>query len=147
MKFIVDAMLGTLAKWLRVLGFDTIYETDLGDDEILSIAERDGRAIISRDRELCGRRVGSILMETTDLDEQIALVVESYPVNKKDILSRCLGCNSILDIVPKDEAKGNVPEGVIERHVEFWKCHECNKFYWPGSHWSNMKLKAEKFLR
>ena len=146
MRFIVDTMLGTLAKWLRVLGFDTIYAKDTSDGEILSIAEREDRIIISRDRDLCERKSNSIFILHTELDNQIAQVVEAYPVNEENILSRCLECNSALDIASKIEAKGKVPNGVIVRHEEFWKCQKCNKFYWPGSHWTNMKITAEKFI-
>lgn len=146
MRFIVDTMLGTLAKWLRVLGFDTIYETDLDDDEILSIAERDGRILISRDRALCKRKSDSVFIQQLGLDAQIAQIVEAYPLNGENILSRCLECNSLLIITSRKEALGNVPEGVFERYEAFWKCITCNKFYWPGSHWINMKLKAEKLI-
>jgi uncharacterized protein len=146
MKFIIDKMLGTLAKWLRIMGFDTIYAKDMNNDEILLISEQDGRLLLSRDKELCERRASSMLIETTELDAQISQVIKSYPINPDIILSRCLECNSLLDNASKTEATGKVPEAVIERHDEFWHCPKCSKYYWAGSHWANMKKKADKYI-
>ena len=145
--FIVDTMLGSLAKWLRVLGFDTQYEAGMGDDEILKLALEGSRIIISRDRELCGRNPDSILLVTTDLDEQIRQVLDIYPVDVNKILSRCLNCNFILHIVPRaDVPPGSVPEGVDARYEEYWHCEKCKKYFWPGSHYENMKVKASQFI-
>ncbi len=145
--FIVDTMLGTLAKWLRILGFDTIYEAGMDDDEILKLATEENRIIISRDRELCGRKPGSIFLETTDLDEQIARVLDFYSADKNKILSRCLECNCLLQkIACQYIEKASVPEDILQRYDEFWHCEKCNKYYWPGTHFENMKKKANVFL-
>ncbi len=140
--FIVDTMLGTLAKWLRVLGFDTLYEAGMDDDTILQLAIQDEGIIISRDRELCGRKPDSILLRTTDLDEQIISILNIYSADKNKILSRCLDCNTVLEIAVPE---GNVPEDIIQHYDEFWHCEDCGKYYWPGSHYENMKKKANIF--
>ena len=118
--FIVDTMLGTLAKWLRILGFDTLYEAGMDDDTILQLANEDGRIIISRDRELCGRKPDSIMLKTTDLDEQIKHVLDIYSADRNKILSRCLDCNILLQKVPgSDIDRSAVPAEVHARYQEF----------------------------
>ena len=145
--FIVDTMLGTLAKWLRVFGFDTLYEAGMDDDRILELAISENHIIISRDRELCNRKPDSIFLETTDLDEQLARVLEFYPVEEDKILSRCLECNFLLQTVARDLVKIEaVPEGVHDRYEEFWHCENCDKYFWPGTHFENMRQKASQFI-
>ena len=146
--FIVDTMLGTLAKWLRIFGFDTIYQAGMDDDEILKLAVEENRIIISRDRELCRRKSDSIFLEATDLDEQILRVLEFYSPDKNKILSRCLECNYLLQKVAcQDIEKANVPEDILERYDEFWHCEKCNRYYWPGTHFENMKQKADQLIQ
>jgi len=142
MRFIADNMLGTLAKWLRVMGFDTVYAAGLDDGEILRLAQTEDRTVISRDRELCSRKPGSVFLETTELDAQILSVLALFEPPEDGVLSRCLECNTVLQEVTKEEAAGNIPEGVLLRHDGFWKCPDCGRFYWPGTHWQNMMKKA-----
>ena len=145
--FIVDTMLGTLAKWLRILGFDTIYEAGMDDDEILRLAIAENRVIISRDVELCSRKSDSILLKSRDLDEQIARILDFYSVDKNKILSRCLECNCLLQMVIRQNIeKTSVPEDILQRYDVFWHCEKCNKYYWPGTHFENMKQKANHLL-
>ena len=128
MKFIVDTMLGTLAKWLRILGFDAIYEAGMDDDEILKLAIAENRVIVSRDVELCSRKPDSILLKSIDLDEQIARVLDFYSLGKNKILSRCLECNCLLQITAcQDIEKTSVPEDILQRYDEFWHCEKCDK--------------------
>ncbi len=145
-RFIVDAMLGTLAKWLRMLGFDVLFAKDLTDDEIAQLAGSEKRILITRDRELSGRCPGSIYLDTVDLDEQVRTVLETHPAKEEDILTRCLLCNTKLLEVEKAAAEGNVPEGVLEREKRFWHCPECDKIYWPATHWKNMMDRAQELL-
>ena len=141
--FIVDTMLGTLAKWLRIFGFDTVYEAGMDDDDILKLATEENRIIISRDRELCGRKPDSILLKTTDLDEQIGQVLKLHSADEKNLLSRCLECNSLLQITARqDVPAASVPDDILQRYDEYWHCAKCDKYYWPGMHFENMKQKA-----
>ncbi len=137
MKFVVDAMFGTLAKWLRILGFDTIFARDLADNEIMALAHREGRVLITRDKELARRSDNSLFLNSDVLDEQIAQVLEKYPADEGRTLTRCLECNGLLVPVEKAEVR-NVPDGVLEREDEFHKCPDCGRFYWPATHWENM---------
>ncbi|HEC89319.1 MAG TPA: hypothetical protein ENI44_01910, partial [Thermoplasmatales archaeon] len=145
MKFLCDQMLGTLAKWLRLLGFDTFYaSSDISDDELLRIAEKEKRILITRDKQLIhraeknGLRVTKI--ETFDLTMQIRKVLQENNVqfNENTILSRCSTCNAVLEKVSKEEVKDLVPERVFQQQDVFWRCPGCGKIYWLGSHYDNM---------
>lgn len=147
-KFIADTMLGTLAKWLRILGFDTVYEAGTHDDDILELALAEDRIILSRDRELCGRKPDSIYVDSTDLDEQILQVLRTVPPSGDKLLTRCLECNELLDpLVAEDVPEDSVPGDVLERHDMFHGCRRCQKTYWPGSHYDNMRKKALEFIQ
>ena len=149
MKFLCDRMLGTLAKWLRIYGFDTFYansETD--DNELLRIAKKENRTLITRDKELtyCGKRENLIVIElkTTDLDEKLNLDLKHVKIDKKTFLSRCTLCNTTIHSIKKDEVKDKVPKKVFENNEEFWFCKRCDKIYWMGSHYDKMKTKMKE---
>ena len=146
MKFICDRMLGTLAKWLRIFGFDTYYANSKIDDaELLEIAKKENRILLTRDKELiyAGRRenLKIIKIKTTDLDEQLQLVLQNVKINKTNFLSRCILCNTLLDGIKKEEVKTSVPKKVFENNEKFWFCTKCNKYYWIGSHYDKMLKK------
>lgn len=144
-RFVVDAMFGTLAKWLRVLGFDTVFAKDLEDEEIIAIAEQEERVLITRDKDLA-RKAGTALFLNSDvLNDQLKQVLEKYPADGSRLLTRCLLCNTILTPVEKAEVK-DVPKGVLEREEKFWKCPECEKYYWPATHYENMAERAGELI-
>lgn len=148
MKFLCDQMLGTLAKWMRLLGFDTFYATNtLTDDELLAIAQEEKRVLITRDKELCVRAkkrcLDVIEMKTIDLDEQLFQVVSQHPIDNEKILSRCTLCNTILDDVEKIDVADKVPERIFENNTRFWFCSHCHKYYWQGSHYEAIVQKID----
>ena len=144
-RFIVDAMLGTLAKWLRVLGFDTVFAKGMSDKEIIKLAEAEGRILITRDRDLAQSLAGAIYIKEKDLDEQLSATLKMHPADRSRVLTRCLECNSVLRQIDKSQVRG-VPAGVLEREKEFWQCPGCKKIYWPATHWKNMMRRAREFL-
>ena len=149
MKFLCDRMFGTLAKWLRICGFDTFYaDAELTDDELLEIAKKENRKLITRDKELfwTGKRenLNAIKITSTELDEQLRQALQGLSINNALVLSRCLLCNSTLDSIKKDEVKAKVPPKVFEQHETFWYCHRCNKFYWRGTHYTDMLKKIDE---
>jgi uncharacterized protein with PIN domain len=149
MKVLCDQMLGSLAKWLRLFGFDTFYANqDMKDEELLKIAKKEDRVIITRDKQLIARgrkeKLPVIEINTTDLDEQINLVLKNVVIDQKAILSRCSVCNTILDEIKKSEVKDKVPRKVFENNEKFWFCSKCDKFYWMGSHYEKILGKIEK---
>ena len=143
--FVVDAMLGTLAKWLRVLGFDAVFAKGMQDKEIVALAKAEDRIIITRDRDLAQSLAGSIYLKEKTLDEQLVIVLKAHPADRSRVLTRCLECNSVLAQVEKAQVKG-VPAGILEREEAFWQCPGCRKVYWPATHYKNMMKKAERFL-
>ena len=151
MKFLCDQMLGTLAKWLRVCGFDTFYANkDTKDEELLEICKKDDYTLITRDKNLiyAARReqIDVIEIQTTDLDLQIKKVMQVTKIRKDFILSRCLVCNNLLDTIDKKNAKGKVPAKVFENHEEFLFCKNCEKIYWKGTHYDKMLEKIKQYL-
>jgi uncharacterized protein with PIN domain len=136
-------MLGSLAKWLRIFGFDTIYpEVTTNDDRVLEIAKRAKRLLLSRDKELIIRgkkaHINVLEIQTTNLTEQLTQVLNEIPIDAKKVLTRCTLCNTVLLSAEKKEIKDRIPEKVFETRDQFWYCSVCNKYYWMGTHYENM---------
>jgi uncharacterized protein with PIN domain len=152
MKILCDQMLGTLAKWLRILGFDTFYaNAEMSDEDLLNIAKGENRTIFTRDKELImkgkKKNLNVISIETTDLDLQLNQVLKHVNIDEKEVLSRCTLCNTMLDTVEKNKIQGKVPSKVFENNEKFWFCSKCNKFYWMGSHYNEMINKIDKIKK
>ncbi len=148
MKFLCDQMLGTLSKWLRIYGFDTFYvNSTISDDEIIMIAKKDNRCLITRDEELAFRvkkeNIRLIYFKSVNLDEQINLVLKNLVIDKDKFLSRCLVCNSKISEIEKGIVRDKVPNKVFQTHEKFWFCNKCKKIYWKGSHYNNMFQKLK----
>lgn len=149
MKFLCDQMLGTLAKWLRIYGFDTYYaKKHMKDKELIAIAKKEKRVLITRDKELVynakREQVKTIKIQTKDLDDQIETVLQNVELDKDLVLSRCTICNSVLEKISKEKVKEKVPEKVFENHDEFLYCKNCNKIYWKGTHYEKMVDKIDE---
>jgi uncharacterized protein with PIN domain len=137
-RLLIDAMLGDLARRLRWLGYDAEYRNDLPDEEMIRIAREDQRLLVTRDRELAGRRgVRALYLAATDLDEQVRQVVEA--VGPALHPSRCTVCNGELVSIPPEEAAALVPPYVAQTQTEFMRCKRCGRVYWPGSHWPGLQ--------
>ena len=145
-KFVCDVMLGTLAKWLRILGFDTKYSKDFEDEEILKIAEEENRVVLTRDKLLANKAKKAVYINERGLDEQIKKVLNELKINVDEgkILTRCILCNVKVEKIEKEKVKGKVPPHVFENHNEFWICPNCQRIYWAGTHWQNMEEKIKK---
>lgn len=149
MKLICDHMLGSLAKWLRVFGFDTLYpDMTTNDDEVLDIAKTEERLLISRDKELLIRgkklQLNVLEIQMTNLDQQLAQVLTRIRIDSTQFLTRCTLCNTPLISVEKQTTKTHVPPKVFETRDQFWYCSICNKYYWAGTHYENMIEKINK---
>jgi uncharacterized protein len=138
MKLLCDHMLGSLARWLRFMGYDTGYPEPGPDRELIDRARQEGRILLTRDKELAAHVFGAIQVRSDDLEEQIREVAAVLQLRLVDPLSRCSLCNELLLPVPLGDVKGLVPEGVRSRHREFWRCPSCKRVYWQGSHWDKM---------
>lgn len=143
--FVVDGMLGSLARWLRILGYDTDYANQRDDPELVRIARAESRVLLTRDRELAGRRgVRALLVESQSLDEQLAQVTAAFPLIPATSSSRCPVCNTALVQVAREEVTHQVPAYVFEQHRHFQRCPGCDRIYWRGSHWRNMQARLKR---
>jgi len=142
-KFIADHMLGSLARWLRMLGYDTIYDKRLDDAQMAIVAKEHGRFILTRDRELA-KEPGAFFVEPDDLDEQLKAAGQKFGLKFNDANIRCSSCNGDLVDLPKEQAKPDVPEGAFSANDKFWRCAKCGKVYWMGTHWRGIMDRLKK---
>ncbi len=149
LRFVCDRMLGSLCKWLRFLGFDTIYPADVNDKRIDELIHKDSRILLTRDRSFANKaRSRTLLIRSLHRDEQLKEVDREFNIiglslEGKLLLSRCSVCNHSLNIINKDEIEGLVPRGVYECQDSYWSCPECEKYYWPGTHYMEILNKIE----
>jgi uncharacterized protein with PIN domain len=157
MKFIADSMLGRLARWLRLLGYDTAYYPDIDDSLLLRIAREEDRILLTRDTRLVKIRGlrNFLLLDENDPFEQLRKVINTFNLTpyvksgettRPPVFSRCSLCNNALNSVPKEQAKAHVPAYVYLTSDNFKKCAECNKFYWKGTHQGLLQEKLKEIL-
>jgi uncharacterized protein with PIN domain len=148
-RFIADAHLGALARFLRMAGFDTLYENDYRDEEFVAIAVREWRTVLTRDRELLKRREveQGCYLHAIRPEAQLREVFERYALAA---LARpftlCLHCNLPLRAVPKAEVRDRLPESVRDRHTEFTTCDACGRVFWKGSHHKRMEAMLDGLI-
>ncbi|MGQ9788586.1 MAG: DUF5615 family PIN-like protein [Candidatus Hadarchaeaceae archaeon] len=150
MEFVADEMLGKLARWLRLAGYDVVYIGKLKlpfkkqDEKILKILSEENRVLLTGDVALHKRAaksgLKSILIRETQIAKQLAAISKLLG-KKMDIIpenSRCPICNGSLAPIEKNTIKNIVPERVLIANDSFWRCSGCNKIYWKGRHWKNI---------
>ena len=152
--FAIDQMLGELARWLRLLGYDTYYSKDLSDDELIEYSKRENRVLVTCDQDLHSRAVRkgvrTLLLRPDNLVNRLALLAKVYGielrVNPED--SRCPICNGEISKVD-DVTKliGRVPPKVLSTNNQFWICGKCGRVYWIGGHWKNIKRSVDEAKR
>lgn len=141
MKFIVDNNVGRLARALRVLGYDTLFINPIGDGELVDIARREGRIILTKDTGILKRRaitsgeVATLRVEGDDWRQQLAQVVRELGLETEPRYTRCLECNTTLVPRSREEARAHVPLYVHRTHTSFLACPSCGRHYWQGTHW------------
>ncbi len=137
-RFLLDSMLGKLAKWLRILGFDARCERIASKAELDNLT-RDGLIVVTRSRRWIGQgRV--LLLKSNDPSLQLQELVATLGITRKELqlLSRCIRCNEPLHRIPRQEVLGAVPDYVYETQSDFHQCPRCSRIYWPGSHCKRM---------
>jgi uncharacterized protein with PIN domain len=139
-KFIADVMVGKLARWLRVLGFDVAYSNNYADDEIIQTAETEDRVILTRDTGLTKRRTKArcLLVSSGNYKEQIRQVIDEFGLKDFNVFSRCLECNALLEAVDKEDVFERIPPFVYLTQNRFAICPLCRRVYWRGTHANNM---------
>ena len=139
-RLLADAMLGKLAKWLRLLGYDTAYNPAWDDMTLIRIARAEGRVLLTRDRALAARRgVRALFLTSERLEEQMAQIMDELKLPPAEAGSRCSICNAPLEPIAKAEVEGRVPPYVFRTQEVFRRCPQCNRIYWPGGHWARMQ--------
>jgi len=138
-------MLGTLAKWLRLLGYDAFFDPALDDNELVRLARAEDRLLLTRDRELA-RRPGLrvLLVESEALDEQVRQVLADLDLTPEQLFSRCPVCNEALASLDREAARDRVPAYVAQTHDTFKTCPACERVYWRGTHWQQMDAFLEQ---
>jgi len=137
MRFIADVMLGRLARWLRILGYDTLYDSSYSDDDLFFKAHQEKRILLTRDSDLAQRMNPKYCCFITEpsVPGQVKQVVAHYRLNTTDqIFSRCTVCNECVQPIDKSLVEGRVPKFVYQSTHEFYYCNNCDKIYWAGSH-------------
>ena len=147
--FMLDVHLGILARFLRMLGFDTLYDSrDLGDAHLAYTASREHRILLTRDIGLLKRSavVYGRFVRNKNPKKQVTETVHHYRLSRQDCrpFSRCLDCNQRLVAVTRHQVANRLPELVLEKHREFRYCGLCTKIYWKGTHYFNMKAMIDK---
>ena len=142
-RFIADAMLGRLARWLRMLGYDTAYEKVITDESLIERAIQEDRWLLTRDRRLTERKVirdRYTLIASDDLEDQLRQLNQNLKMDL-DVDHRrgyrCADCNIVLVSIPRDEATPLVPPFVAGQYQEFLQCAQCRRVFWQGTHWED----------
>ena len=145
MKFIADAMLGRLAKRMRLLGFDVFYDPTLNDNEIIRLSLEQDRMILTRDKALSARPLAMkhLFIESERVEEQLEQVRSSFPA-KTFPFTRCSECNEPIVSIAKNEVRDLVPQYVSEKNSVFFQCPKCGRIYWSGTHVSKMEQRIVK---
>ncbi len=144
-KFIVDANVGKLARWLRMLGYDTAFVRDIDDAELIDIGLKEERIVLTRDTRIMFRRVvaggavKAMLLSDDDPKAQMRRVIAEMKLDRRDEFTRCLECNERLTTRNKDEIESLVPPYVYRTQEQYHQCPVCGRVYWRGTHLEHMK--------
>lgn len=150
MKFIVDCMLGRLAKWMKILGFDVLFFSKIEDDELLALAREEGRILLTRDTGLIekSRPLKNLFIESENWRTQVNQVLSELALWKKvKPYSRCIDCNVKLKDLQKEQAKNLITPFVYEHADSFALCTRCGRVFWKGSHHEDMEFKIKEILQ
>lgn len=144
--FFVDAMLGNIARKLRLLGYDSQYFSDIYDEKLIDSAKKEKRIIISKDEELIKRAqkhgIRSIYITKEYEVEQFFEIITSVNLKRFQIngdIARCPKCNSLTESIDKELIKEKIPYRVLKSNDKFWICKYCNQVYWEGTHIKNLQ--------
>lgn len=149
--FIVDSNAGKLARWLRMMGYDTLFFSDIEDGHLVDMAMKEGRVVVTRDTQIAKRRVAAngslrvILSRDDDPKQQLMQVLKELNLDCRQMqFTRCLECNRRLVSRSKEEVKDLVPPYVFRTQTQYMQCPFCKRIYWQGTHWQRMKRDLEE---
>jgi uncharacterized protein len=149
-RFICDVHLGKLATILRLLGFDTLYQNNFVDDEIIAIAVKEHRIIFTCDRGILKNSAvthGCCLRSRRAL-EQVEEVIRRFDLSSlAKPFSRCTVCNGVIELTEKEAVMNELPKRVARLYESFYRCADCRRIYWQGDHYLHMMNKVKELLR
>ncbi len=143
-RFVVDVNVGRLAKWLRAMGYDTLFPRERGDNQLVRIALQERRVLVTRDAGIALRRavrlgqMQVVHILAHDLRGQLRQLVREQHLSLNSGFSRCVRCNDPLHWLPRGQVAERVPPYVLESQSIFMECPGCLRIYWRGTHWANM---------
>ena len=150
MTFVADCMLGRLAKWLRILGFDVVYLSKAEDSELVAIARNENRVLLTRDTGLIERtskRPNRLFIRSDDWEDQVVQVLDEFDLwDQVRANTRCIACNLPLKPIPRERARNLVTPWISEHASSFALCSGCDRVFWQGTHYGDMERKIERLL-
>lgn len=143
-KFIADVNVGKLAKWLRIIGYDSLFFKGIDDGELVKMALTENRVLLTRDTNIMKRRIvanggiHAILISDDRVKKQLNQVIDTLNLETDLRFSRCIECNQVLEDRDKKDVKDFVPQYVFKTQHLYMQCPLCLKIYWRGTHWDRM---------
>lgn len=151
MRFAADEMVGKLARWLRVCGFDVSYKRRIADLELIRAAKQEQRIIITRDTHLVERLQKSdyFFIHFDHLEKQLQEFFRQFPslLDEVQFLTRCIECNTLLESIEKEEVKGKVWPYVYQTQSQFSICPFCERIYWQATHVERIRERLQEILQ
>jgi len=153
-KFVIDHNVGKLAKWLRIMGYDTLFFKGNDDSQMIATALAEGRMIITRDTQIIKRRVVTsgqlkvIFIQSDEPEMQMGQLIDTLNLDCQfSPFSLCLECNQPLVERSKQEVRDLVPPYVFQTQSQYRECPACHRIYWRGTHWQAMTKRLEEFMK
>jgi uncharacterized protein with PIN domain len=143
MRFVCDAMLGGLSRWLRAVGYEAAFDARIDDGDLVARAAREGAAVLSSDAPLFERKLlrsglvrGLFVPRHAPIDDQLVFVMRHFRLEVRD--ARCMRCGGALAEAPRDAVRDEAPPRAWERCDRFWRCEGCSGLFWHGTHWTRI---------
>ncbi len=154
LKFIVDHNVGKLAKWLRMMGYDTLFFDGRDDFQMVRTALDEGRVILTRDTQIVKRRVVTsgqlrvILITSDNPERQMDQIIDTLNLDCQfRPFTICLECNEPLEERSREQVKDRVPPYVFQTQSQYVECPACHRIYWRGTHWQAMTRKLKEYCK
>ncbi len=154
LKFIADHNVGKLARWLRIMGYDTLFFNGSDDSNMVAAALAEHRVVLTRDTGIMKRRLvtsgrlQATLIQSENLKEQLRQVTNTFKLDPQpSFFTLCIECNQPLIERSKEEVKDRVPPYIFQTQGQFMECLNCRRIYWRGTHWQAMTRELKSFIR
>ncbi|HVP93175.1 MAG TPA: Mut7-C RNAse domain-containing protein [Acidobacteriota bacterium] len=149
MRFIADGMLGKLTRWLRLLGNNVEYSSELDDAQLIKVAKRERRILLTRDLELyqqaIAKGISSFYLDGKTEAENLSQLAKRFNITLEIDMakSRCTKCNVRVRLIPKEKVADKIERKTFSYYSEFWECPKCGQIYWQGAHWARIRKTLE----